>query len=185
MKHHNSSLIQYTGPPTSIKHRRQLISRYFLRQSILQRSFDSACSTNSAWGDITSSKLLWKLAYRPHLEMSQPYLLSRFLDPVFALVIGGSSAWLRIQREEVARAITLSSTTNSSSPSTIAPQDLGTTQPSTREGVQVPTHSDTFELLKRRIRNVDVRKWDLRNLWRERDSWGVIEPSQLGRRRPE
>jgi len=117
--------------------------------------------------------------------MSQPYLLSRTLDPIFALIIGGSSAWLRIQREEVARAVTLSSTTNPSSPSTIAPQDLGTTQPPTREGVHVPTHSDTWELLKKRIRNVDVRKWDLRNLWRERDSWGVVEPSQLGRRRPE
>jgi len=56
--------------------------------------------------------------------MAQPYLLTRTLDPLFALFIGSTSAWLRIRREEVERAVALASTTNLSSPALIPSQDL-------------------------------------------------------------
>jgi hypothetical protein len=129
------------------------------------------------------------------------YLLTRTLDPIFALSIGATSAWLRIRREEVSRAVAAASTTNPEhSPVPLPAQDLkaGSMELTmiergdvSRQGtvgergssVVVPTSKDTWELLKRRVWNIDVRKWDLRNIWRQRDSWGVVEPGQLGRRK--
>lgn len=53
----------------------------------------------------------------------------------------------------------------------------------TRDGgdVKVPSKWDTWEIIKRRVANVDVRNWDIRDLWREKDTWGVVEPNRIGR----
>lgn len=41
-----------------------------------------------------------------------------------------------------------------------------------------PSLADTWETLKMRVNKVNVRNWDVRELWRRKDAWGVVEPNQ-------
>jgi len=130
--------------------------------------------------------------------MSQPYLLTRTLDPIFALFIGSTSAWLRIRREEVERAVALASTTNLSSPTLVPSQDIVMGSPEVdliekravgdvaggqdvREAkdVKIPTNMDTWNEVVRRLGNIKLRDVDVRDLWRKRDVWGTYEPNAV------
>jgi len=124
--------------------------------------------------------------------MSQPYLLTRTLDPIFALFIGSTSAWLRIRREEVERAVALASTTNLSSPTLVPSKDIvmgsrevGLIEKRAVAGgeeakdVKIPTNLDTWNEVVRRVGNVKLRDVDVRDLWRKRDVWGTYEPNAV------
>lgn len=139
--------------------------------------------------------------------MAQPYLLSRTLDPLFALFIGSTSAWLRIRREEVERAVALASTTNLSSPTPVPSRDIYTSSREVeliergavnrlgeidgtgkhdgvgggkgKEMVKIPTNLDTWNEVVRRVGNIRLRDVDIRDLWRKRDAWGTYEPNAV------
>lgn len=139
--------------------------------------------------------------------MSAPYLLSRLvlstptsmlslltprnrtLDPIFALSIGGAAFWVRIRREERERwhlahpnATTQPGVGSFLSPfsrnvSAAAHSAPAAVDRATQYLDHVPTPTDTWATLVRRVRKIDVRSFDIKSLWQKREKFGIVDPN--------